>query len=220
MSHFSRKLGIAVAALGVCLGAKAFASDHADGLATAVDFAADITDVYVFASPRDANKVVLIMNVHPFASSGSKFSDAVDYKIRIRPIDDKSTMRPSSDPHREKSIVCNFAGGDLFDATQTATCTFDLSGGREIVSFPTRRPGYRAGGEGTADGIRVFAGVRSDPWFLDLGKVVKINFGLRMGDGAGSNGLDGTNVLSIVAEVDKSKMPGTLIAVAGQTVRK
>jgi hypothetical protein len=49
---------------------------------------------------------------------------------------------------------------------------------------------------------------------------VKINFGFRMGDGAGSNGLAGKNVLSIVVEVDKAKMPGTLLAVAGQTVRK
>src|SRR5690242_9779940 len=84
------------------------ASDHIDGLKTAVDNAADLSDVFAFTSPKDSSKLVLIMNVHSIAFSGSKFSDAVDYKFRIRPIDDPKTLVPSPDGKREQSIVCSF----------------------------------------------------------------------------------------------------------------
>src|SRR5438045_2937895 len=67
------------------------ASDHVDGVKTGLDLAADITDVYTFTSPQNANKLVLVMNVHGLAFSQSRFSNAVDYKFRIRPIESAET---------------------------------------------------------------------------------------------------------------------------------
>ena len=67
---------------------------------------------------------------------------------------------------------------------------------------------------------RVFAGVRSDPWFLDLGKTVAFDKGQHIQKAGGSNGLHGQNILSIVVEIDKSKLNGPLLAITAQTVRK
>ena len=197
------------------------ASDHIDGLKTAVDIGADLTDVFTFTSPRDPNKLVLIMNVHGLAYSGSRFSNAVDYKFRIRPIDDRTTLTPSSDPRREQSITCTFSGGTfVINARQRATCAFNFGNGTESVAFDTRSNDFKAGGFGQRDGLKVFAGVRSDSWFLDLGKTLKYNASLPVLQTSGVNGLQGQNVLSIVVEVDKARLAGPLLAVTAQTVRK
>jgi hypothetical protein len=197
------------------------ASDHIDGLKTAVDNAADLSDVFAFTSPADPSKLVLVMNVHSIAFGNARFSNAVDYKLRIRPIEDPKTLTPSNDPRKEQTIVCNFSGGlPLVDANQRATCSFNLGGATETIRFDTRSDGFRAGGDAQQNGIRVFAGVRSDPWFLDLAKVLKINAGHPLPPTPGINGLFEQNVLSIVVEVDKRKLPGPLVAVNAQTVRK
>jgi len=217
-------VAIAIAALVVAGSGKksAKASDHIDGIKTALDNAADITDVYTFKSPRDPNKLVLIMNTHGLAFSTSRFSNAVDYKFRLRPIDDSTKLTPSNDARRERSIVCNFSGGMLLvNSNQRARCTLNLENGTETIDFETRNSDdVRAGGVGEKNGIRIFAGVRSDPWFLDLAKTLKYNAGLPVLDVPGINGLHGQNVLSIVVEVDINRVPGPLLAVTGQTVRK
>ncbi len=214
---FALSLGMSIS----MLGGSADASDHIDGVKTALDNAADITDLYTFTSPEDASKLVLIMNVHGVAFSRSRFSNAVDYKFRIRPIENTQTLTPSTDPSKEQTIVCNFSGGlMLIDARQRATCKYSFGGGSETVTFDTRSASYRAGGTGRSASTRVFAGVRSDSWFLDLAKTLKYNAGLPVLQGPGVNGLWGQNVLSIVVEIDKAKLPSTLVAVTAQTVRK
>ena len=198
------------------------ASDHADGVKTTLDLAADLTDLFTFTSPKNPDKLVMIMNVHGLASSMSRFSNAVDYKFRIRPIDDKKTLTPSADPAKEQSVVCSFTGGIAFiDGKQRATCVFHLGGAPQSISFDTRGPSYSAGGSSPENGVaRVFAGVRSDPWFLDLGKTVAFDKGHSPVRAGGSNGLHGQNILSIAVEIDKSKLNGSLLAITAQTVRK
>ena len=198
------------------------ASDHVDGTMTALDRGADITDLYSFTSPQDPNKLVLVMNTHMIATSRALFSNAVDYKFRIRPIADAATLKPSTDARQEQSITCNFTGGvSWLVATQTAKCRFDLKTGSETLQFETRGgPDMYAGGMTQKGDIKAFAGVRSDTWFLDLGKTIKVNKGERVANSSGSNGLQGTNVLSIVVEMDKSRLGTSLIAVNAQTVRK
>lgn len=217
-------LGFALPLLAATLASEtpSMASDHVDGLKTAIDISADLTDMFSFTAPDDPNRLVLIMNVHGFAISRSRFSNAVDYKFRIRPIDDPKTLKPSTDPKREQVITCNFSGGLLLiEPKQTATCTFGFSGGKETVSFETRSDQYQAGGSGEQDGIKVFAGVRSDPWFLDLGRTLAFNGSKSVSQTPGTNGLQGTNVLSIVVEFDKSRLGlQNLVAITAQTVRQ
>ncbi|HEY8077796.1 MAG TPA: DUF4331 family protein [Labilithrix sp.] len=224
MKRSLRTITFACALVGAALGgaAKSDASDHIDGIKTAIDNAADITDVFAFTSPKDPNKLVVAMNVHTLAFSQSSFSNAVDYKIRIRPITDARNLKASTNDADELGVSCTFSGGiPVIDPTQRASCTFALASGKQTVNFETRGGDFRSGGQGWGNGVRVFAGVRSDPWFLDLGKTIKWNSGAPVvKEVPGSNGLWGQNVLSIVAEIDKSKLPGPMLAVNGQTVRK
>lgn len=217
-------LGFALPFLAAMVASEtpSMASDHVDGLKTAIDISADLTDMFTFTAPDDPNRLVLIMNVHGFAISRSRFSNAVDYKFRIRPIDDPKTLKPSTDARREQTITCSFSGGLLLiDPKQTATCTFGFSGGTETVSFDTRTDDYGAGGSTDQNGIKVFAGVRSDPWFLDLARTLAFNAGKKVDQTPGTNGLQGTNVLSIAVEFDKSKLGLTnLVAITAQTVRQ
>jgi len=218
-----KALLFAVPFLAVLVGAPtpSEASDHVDGLKTGTDIAADLTDLFTFTSPQNPDKLVLIMNVHGLAFSRSRFSNAVDYKFRIRPIDDAKTLTPNADPNKEQSIVCSFSGGLLLiDPRQHATCKFNLGTSSETVTFDTRTQDFQAGGSGEQNGIKVFAGVRSDPWFLDLGKTVKWVKGQPVDKAAGTNGLHGQNVLSIAVELDKKRLSGPLLAITAQTVRK
>jgi hypothetical protein len=214
------KTRVVVPLVALLLGASApsGASDHVDGLKTAADYAADITDLYTFTSPENPERLVLIMNVHPLAHAHARFSDAIDYTFRIRPIDDRTTMVPSADPRREQSVVCTFSKAlPIINDGQRATCKFNFGASSESLTFDTRP---RAGGRGEKPGLRVFAGVRSDTWFLDLAKTVAFNKGHLVGPELGVNGLWGQNILSIVVEVDKSRLAGPLLAVTAQTVRK
>lgn len=192
------------------------ASDHLDGPQTALDQTADLSDFYSFTSPQDPNKLVLVMNVHGYAGEGTQFSDAVQYRFRIREVN-PSTMKPGT---REQNITCTFGAGGFFDATQDATCQFNLNSGSDSVTFKTRGDDkFRAGGTGSKGDLQVFAGVRSDTWFLDLGRVLAFNQGKKVDQTPGSNGLANTNVLSIVVEMNKDRVGGPLLAVTSQTVR-
>lgn len=214
-------LPIAAAFLAVVLAGplKSRASDHIDGPKTGLDLSADLTDMYSFTSPKDPQKLVLVLNVHGLATSHTTFSNAVDYKFRIREVADAKTLKPGA---KEQTITCNFTGGNpitIINSTQQATCKLDLEGGSDTVSFATRSDQFKAGGTGQKDDIKIFAGVRSDTWFLDLGRTVGFSDGKDVQSKVGSNGLKGSNILSIVVEMDKRRVGGPLLAVSAQTVR-
>jgi hypothetical protein len=76
---------------------------------------------------------------------------------------------------------------------------------------------------GRADGLRVFAGLRSDPFFMDVPAWRESVISGRLAfKPAGSNSLEGFNVLSVVVEVDGAPLlqagGGPLFAVVGETV--
>src|SRR5262249_26665896 len=74
-----------------------------------------------------------------------------------------------------------------------------------------------------ADGLRVSAGLRSDPFFIDVAPLKETVFGGRLAfKPVGNNNLAGQNILSIVVEVDSTPLlrasGGPLFAVVGETV--
>src|SRR5262249_14200760 len=76
---------------------------------------------------------------------------------------------------------------------------------------------------GHARGARIFAGMRLDPFFVDVPREVESRATGRLAfQKPGTNTLEGANVLSIVAELDVAAVlgsaPGTLFAVAAETV--
>ena len=187
------------------------ASDHLDGPRTTADPQADIADVFAFTSPEDPSKVVLAMTVTPYASDASAFSGAVDYAFRVRRVD---ALQPLTFDGAGLDVVCDLAGAD--GSTPTMTCAGP--GGATGSAL--------LGGVGAAGGgsMRVFAGLRSDPAFLDRqGLLATVASG--RASFTGQNAFDGANVLAIVVELDSTLFGGDsgvrpVLAVAAETMRR
>ena len=121
----------------------------------------DITDLYVFPNPERPGSLVLVLDVFPNVEPTALFSDAVDYQFRVRPV----KVPPEAGAafavsEKEYTISCRFAapiqsqdGGPL---VQEGACIASTGQG---VSF---RVNDEEGGK--AQGLRVFAGRRLDPF--------------------------------------------------------
>lgn len=127
-------------------------ADHRDAPATTADPAADINDVYAFLDkPGDAaTKVVLAMTVFPAAPAGAKFSDTVQYVLHT------SSGAKFGAATSDLDIICQF------DATQKASC---WAGADEFV---TGDASQAAGITSKSGKLKVFAGLRADPFFFNL----------------------------------------------------
>src|SRR4051794_19770972 len=196
-------------------------SDHISGPRALADPVADITDVYAFPSPEGPGRLVLVMNTLPFASPSALFSDGLVYRFRLRPV-----VRPTSASSPGLTAV---AGDELILDTvfapqpggpgtapveQEGRCTTPAG---ESVTFTVNDI---EGGSG--HGLRVFAGVRWDPFIMDAPAALKtIATGRLSFTDPGSIYLDGKNVLSLVLEVDSALLPGgQLVGVVAETLTR
>ena len=131
-------------------------SDHFSGPAVMGDPAVDITDFYAFPSPERPGNLVLIMNVFPMATSQSFFSNVLTHRFRLRPL----TLLQGAITYgtAEHSIDLTFS--DVPEGSSIQKAHIVTSDGRE-ASFVTGKPFEQ-------DGMRVFAGLVSDPFFMDV----------------------------------------------------
>jgi hypothetical protein len=159
------------------------AADHLDGPAVANDPAADINDLYVFINPQNPGELILAATVMPLATADSRFSDVVDYQFRLQ----------NTDGTAEQIIECRFRG-------KAVICN---GPGETEVAGPVGRVNT---GE---DGLRVFAGLRDDPFFFDLlAYLDTVNTLVPQFSDPGSNFFNGLNALSIVIGVDTALLAG------------
>jgi hypothetical protein len=78
-------------------------SDHGSSPRALADPVVDITDMFAFPSPQRSGTLVLVLNVFPFAGMSALFSDAVDYRVRLRPVAITSSG-PGSVSHEPLSL--------------------------------------------------------------------------------------------------------------------
>jgi hypothetical protein len=179
-------------------------SDHLSGQRALADPAIDLTDLYAFPSPSRRGSFVLVLNVFPMARPGALFSDEASYRIRLRPV----TTAPS--------------GFEVATPEYAFTCTFAAQAGSCFL--PNGAAVSFLQNEVTASdpsGVRIFAGLRLDPFFMDVPREMETRATRRLAFHAqGINTLAGLNVLSIVVEFDVAAMlgqaPGTMFAVAAE----
>jgi Domain of unknown function (DUF4331) len=192
-------------------------SDHISGPRAIADPVSDITDVFAFPSPESAGHLVLIMNVFPYAGPSACFSDAVIYRLRVRSVSIASNRRVFA------------VGADEF----TFDCTFDVpaspdSGGQPVQQGRCTMPNgetvpFRVNDEngGRGEGLHVFAGQRSDPFFLD-GPMAAQTLATRQlaFKKVGSDRLYGKNVLGIVLTIEWAALlkSGPMFAVVCETL--
>ena len=191
-------------------------ADHLSGPRAVSDPASDITDLYAFPSPERPGHLVLVLNVFPAASATALFSDAVSYRFRVRPVavdDERRAFVVSHD--NELTLDFTFSAPAPAEESSPQRATVTTPGG-ERVSFEVGT----AGKLDTAE-LRVFAGPRLDPFFIDfVGAMATEALETLSFRPDGTNVLDGMNVLSIVLEFDVSTyLPdSSMYAVVGETV--
>lgn len=174
-------------------------SDHGSGPRALADPVADISDLYAFPSPERPGNLVLALNVFPFAMPTALFSDAVDYRFRMRPVQvGSSGDRPSFAVGASEGIisVTFSAPRSAADSSQIVQDGLCSTASGETIPF---RVGDERGAE--QGGVRVFAGCRLDSFFIDQ----SISGGIRISrllptEIPGRNSLHGQNVLTIIVE--------------------
>lgn len=204
--------GSAIAVIGFALmafallGLRAEGADHKDSPSVEGDAGADITDVYAFRSPTNAGNLVVALNVNPLtapsANATTNFASGVDYRIHVD---------NNGDLTADATVVVKFTGNDF---------TVTGLGANPITGKVT--PAGTAPIVTDAGGIKVFAGLRDDPFFFDLtafksfvsAPVTPAN-GLRPSGQTPADTFAGTNVSSIVIELPITALTGAANANTG-----
>lgn len=198
------------------------ASDHRDSALLTDDPRADIADVYTFRSPANPDRLVLAMTVAGFippSEVGTTFFDPdVLYQFKID--DDGDAV--------EDVVIQAFVSGTGVNQVMRfrGPAVPGVTGNVSRVLRGPETASVRVSSTATAisasrSGITVFAGVRDDPFFFDLGQFVRIVNGQASGfNNPGTDAFAGFNVLAIVVEVPMSMLgSGPDLAVWGTTGR-
>jgi hypothetical protein len=175
------------------------------------DPTADLTDLFAFTSPENPAHTVLAACVFPSAGEDAIFSNVIDHAIVVRRVSvagvgNAAKFEPADDEIRFSfrfDVLKRDAAGK---AIQRGVCT--LPGGRKLSLTVNEEKGVS-----TPEGdVRVFAGLRSDPFYLawivaELKKVPNL--------------LQHDNVLCMVVELDTRRVlgpaKGSLFGVIAET---
>jgi hypothetical protein len=175
----------------------------------------DINDVYVFQG-SDPSRTVLAMTTNPAVNVPS-VDPMATFGTNVRYI---LNVDRTGDAIQDMAYVIRFGpasgGGQAYTVTRYSGANARSLNAGAVVGW-----GSTAGtGIGTGkDGLKVFAGVRSDPFFFDLTGFVGTVFGLGT-DSLGDNPSDffaGLNTNAIVLEVPDDALGATHVGVWGQT---
>ncbi len=203
-----KKLLMALACSALLVGGIVYAADHIDAPSvtgpSSTSLATDITDVYAFQSPADNTKMVLVANVRglmsPTASATATFGSNVMYEMNI-----------DNNGDNVEDLVIQFlvqngkvrAYGPVAPAAAGTTSTVRTNGAVTMVDVT---PYGAAPISGTgANGMKIFAGPRDDPFFFDLVRFREVIAGTQPGfRSPGVDSFAGTNVMSLIAEIPKA----------------
>jgi Domain of unknown function (DUF4331) len=164
-------------------------SDHFSGPAVMGDPAVDITDFYAFPSPERPGNLVLIMDVFPLATSKSFFSDVLTHRFRLRPLTSSGgSLTPGT---AEYAIDVTFS--DVPDGTSVQKGNLVTSDGRK-ASFVVGEPFE-------FDGVRVFGGLVSDPFFMDVEAALRTDMSGKLSFNTATNTAQLFDCLSIIVEI-------------------
>ena len=140
-------------------------SDHVDGPRQIGDPPADLTDLFAFTSPENPAHTVVAANVFPSAGVTAMFSNAVNHSIVIRRITvagvgNAAKFKPGDKEYRFSCRFSVLEHGTDSKPVQRGTLTCPDG---QVLQFVVNDEN----GASTPDGaFRVFAGLRSDPFFL------------------------------------------------------
>ena len=192
--------------LAASLAAPTHASDHIDGARVLTAPVADLTDLFAFPKPGDPDRLILILDSFSAAAPGAIPPPDYAFTFVLR-----SATQTAGEPRFETAgdyrLTCRT------DAERTVTCT--SSTGTTVTAGWNAAPV-----DDTAARIALYAGQRSDPFFLNGIWAAKVTRGLELTNPSDNNVLSGFNVLSFVLDIsipdELGDLPGPLYAVAAQ----
>lgn len=171
----------------------------------------DINDVYVFQAPDNAQRTVLAMTVNPAINLfGGNFGKNVRYILNV----DKN-----GDNLADLAYVARFNSADQDGDQRYRITRYTGSAARTIEGGKPVAMGETNGSTATSrNGLKAWAGVRSDPFFFDLtgfiGTTTLLTTGTAVGgDGLGNNPTDfflNLNTNAIVLSIPNSQLPDTI----------
>jgi hypothetical protein len=200
----------AIVAATLITGGVIFAADHIDTPAVTGQ-SSDITDLYVFRA-QDVNNLVFVANTQGLLSPGSTAAAKFDENTVI-----EFNIDNTGDAVEDLVIQCKYDAASnsmkvygpilpsekgtrsKLEGNSTASATVTAYGAVPVI------------GTG-ANGVKVFAGPRDDPFFFDLAQFKKVLAGTATGFlplGTATDAFAGTNVLSTIVEVPKSLLGGS-----------
>ncbi len=124
----------------------------------------DITDLYAFQKPGDPTRSIFIVNVHPDAPvQGAAFDPEASYELKIDTDGDAEAdlafhvrFAPAGDGRQTATVY----RADGADARETGPAGEEIISGAPVCFDQEVRVA-------TAGGYRFYAGLRSDPFFID-----------------------------------------------------
>jgi Domain of unknown function (DUF4331) len=196
----------AIIAVAAVTGGILYAADHLDSPAVS-NQSTDITDLYVFRGENTSN-LVFVANTQgllsPASTGAAKFDENTLLEFNIDNNNDniedlviqaivKNGKMKIYGPYKPS------ATGIRSTITENAfTVQTDVTKYGEAAKIAEQ------------NGIKVFAGPRDDPFFFDLTQFKKVISGAEADfHNPGTDTFAGTNVLSIVLEVPKSRLGGS-----------
>jgi hypothetical protein len=197
-----KKIVAIATALAILTGGIVWASDHADAPAVSGQ-STDITDLYAYQSPSNANNLVLVVNTQgllaPSATAAAKFDTKTLIQINID---------NTGDNVEDLVIQAIYDGTNMKFYGPVAPSMTGLKSKLEgPVTAQVAVTGYSASPvtATNAAGMQVFAGPRDDPFFFDLDQFHKIIAGTATSfNNPGTDKFAGTNVMATVIELPKS----------------
>jgi hypothetical protein len=169
------------------------ASDHGDASISKNDPIANLTDLYAFVDPHceavagqgceaDPIELIVALTLNPGATGEEQFSEDVLYHFYFE-----------NDSGADSQIDCSFSAG------QMVTCAG--MGGLSVSA--------RVGETGVNGDIRVYAGLRDDPFWWDAEAQERFEtLGIAAYTDPGTDSLAGSNVLAIVIGIKITAMSG------------
>ncbi len=199
-----RKILLTVLAAVVAVtGGIIYAADHLDAPAVS-NQATDITDLYVFNAENTSN-LVFVANTQGLLSPASTGAAKFDEKTLI-----EFNIDNNGDNVEDLVLQAIVMNGKMrvygpYRPTATGTRSVIVPSSFSVQTDVT--PYGQAAIVGEDKGIKVFAGPRDDPFFFDLVQYQKVITGAAPGfNNPGDDTFKGTNVMSIVIEVPKSRL--------------
>lgn len=195
--------GLALAAAAMVTARWVRAADHRDSTVLTANPAQDIADIYSFRSPANSSNLVLVMTVSglipPAEASTTFFDPGVLYQWKIDNNGDavEDLVLQAFVTGTGASQVIHFRGPVAPEVTGATSRIPDGDQVVEVGISTTSTPLTATDG-----GVTVFAGVRDDPFFFDLGQFNQIIGGSATAfNNPGIDTFAGTNVLALVVEL-------------------